>query len=340
MVSEPKTVDEIVKEMWEHQSLDLGRHYLTDEAWDANRDTSVVVKHSAGAWRICVDRTFQGESFSDRISAVEAGYSMIATEVEVQARAMKRHGVPEDLWEAGATVTQFRHRQNRDITMYHSSGRWFPMIGQCPLNQYSSAREASLAVQEKPPINTAYIRLLEAIYSCFSGFRCCSQDMETLAELERQGFVSVTSPEDETSPVAVLTGIGRAAIDADPRGLPLTLRDIILADAQGDLQRSEWNRYLGVGSYEGNGRSLNEALAAGLELHMDIIDSEPNELCVKANGTFRSGVLARDLTIMLLCPHWTDADMVESATALINTIIDKRDALVTEAQRLEDKIAA
>ncbi len=32
--------------------------------------------------------------------------------------------------------------------------------------------------------------------------------------------------------------------------------------------------------------------------------------------------------------------MVESATSLINTIFDRHDALVTEAQRLEDKMAA
>lgn len=341
MFTTPQTADEILKEMWEYQSLDLGRHYLTDDAWDANLDASVVVKHGDGAWRLYVDGAAYGEPFPDRISACQSGHELIATEVDVQARAMARHDVPADLWEAGVVATQFRHRQNRDLTMYHSTGRWFVILGQCPFGQYSSAREASIALLKAPPIDPASIRLLETIYGRSAGYVCHLQDMETLAEVERQGFVSITETEGKSpSPVALLTEKGRAAVNADPRGLALTLRDIILANAQDDVQRSEWNRYFSVGSYEGNGRNLQEALAAGLELHMDVVESEPNELCIKANGTFRNGQSARDMTIMLLCPHWTDQDMVESATALINTILNRHDALVTEAQRLEDKMAA
>ncbi len=220
MFSTPRTADEILKEMWEYQSLDLGRHYLADDAWDANRDASVVVKHGDGAWRLYVDGAAYGEPFPDRISACQAGHELIATEVEVQARAMARHDVPVDLWEAGVVATQFRHRQNRDVTMYHSTGRWFVILGQCPFGQYSSAREASIALLKDPPIDPASIRLLETIYGRSSGHVCQLQDMETLAEIGRQGFVSITGTEDNsTSPVALLTEKGRAAINADPRGL-------------------------------------------------------------------------------------------------------------------------
>jgi hypothetical protein len=266
---------------------------------------------------------------------------LIATEVDLQARAMERHEVSSDVWERGSSSTQFRHRENRDLTMFYSAGRWLVMLGHYPFGEYASALDATAFLQENPPINARVIKLLEAIYSRSVGYSGYERDMDDLIDMEHQGLITLSTPDDESVvPLAFLTEMGRNAMDADPRGLALSLRDIILEHAKDDIQRSEWNRYIGVGSYEANGQNLQEALASGLDFHMDVVDSDPNELCIKANGTYKNGHSARDLTIMLFCPHWTDPDLVESATALINTILTHRDALVTEAQRLNNHLAA
>lgn len=341
MVPRQRTSDEVLKEMWEYQSLDLGRHYLSDVAWDTSRDSAVTVKHADGTWHVCIDGSFYGEPFPDRMSACQAGHLLIATEKDVHARAVVRHNVPTDMWERGSSATQFRHKHNRDLAMYYSGGIWFVILGQYPLGRYESASDATSFLRESPPIDPDLIRLLEAIYPRSAGYPCYGRDMDYITSIEKLGLISLTVGEVYGNlPLAFLTDKGRAAMDSDSRGLSLSLRDIIFTDAQNDIQRLEWNRYFGVGGFEENGRNLQEALVSGLELHMDIVESDPKEICIKANGTYKNGHSVRDLTIMLFCPHWSEPNLVESATALINSILDHHDVLIAEAQRLDSATTA
>jgi hypothetical protein len=341
MISTQTAMDDALTKMWEYQPLDLGRYFLTDIAWDTNRNSSITVKHSDGQWWLNVDEIPHGLPFADRLAATEAGYLLIATEVDVYARALARHNVSTDFWERGASVTLFRCKRNNDLSMYHLGGTWHVILGHHHYGKYASATDATSSIEDNPPIEPRLIRLLEDIYPHVNGYPYHAQDECSLNTMQTQGLVALSPAEDdETFLLAFLTAEGRAAMDADPRGLPLSLRDIVLESAQDDLQRGEWSRYFGIGSYEDNARNLQEALESGLELYADVADSDPNELCIKATGTFNSGHSAQDLTIMLFCPHWTDAALVESATALINAILERRDALVAEAQRLAKSVTA
>lgn len=288
----------------------------------------LVVSHDGALWRMTVDGETVGAGHAALEHALKAGADLHeGAKASLCASMFEASGLSQKEWTFDRMFVSVADSQDWIIPPRHGSGSWTPCVGNIVLPASQTAVEAASDLRAFPHVQSRQLAMLETAYAWPEGLHFDPHD-KGWEQLCEDGLATASEG------VLRLTEAGIAALDGDPRGLPLAARELIFEAGIPDglpedraATRRSWNDWIGSYRFGGMGRQLREAFENGYELWVDVIDSDPQEICIRGSGVTPSGAsLSHGSAIALFAPSWSrEAD---ESHLLATAIVDCREALV------------
>jgi hypothetical protein len=230
---------------------------LDHDDFAAHRSRTVSVRLAGDAWRVFVDDTPGERAHQDAAAAiVEAGEIVAEAKALVTATAYRTSGLSPARWQVEGFG--FRSVSSPGDRIMPRKDFWTSSIDFVEVGQHASPLAAEEALRNLPHLRSDLIRSLERVYGMSGPMPVYYDELPQMRELEAGGLLTLAFA--GCAWTASMTEAGLDVLDADPRGLPLALRQIIFdagaTGPLGDSSRTEWNPFLGCGSGSGVGDLL------------------------------------------------------------------------------------
>jgi hypothetical protein len=283
----------------------IGRYALTADDFLANHETEVQIKLSDGRWFVEVDGSRVGSGHADNIIATQAAWAHVAENVSRRDEALFAHtGLSPDEWKIDGKV--FKSIDDGKFWMFSGTNGWRVYTGNARIAEDVSIEDAVAAISACELLTPHQLGAMERLFEFPEGVLSYMTDRPQYDQLVELGFAA--TGDGGVKGLFFATEAGLIKLDADPRCLPLRLREIVFEGAEkvgfdGDARRA-WNRFMGDRHHD-NGTSLAHALRNGVELYVGMADNEPFEIAIRGEGRLVDGTYLSDQPIALLDPSWS-----------------------------------
>lgn len=291
-------------------AMKIGRYAMSVEDFLAKNETEIKVRLSGDSWAVEEGGNPIATGLADNSAAVQAAWAHIAERLAVRDEALyELTGLPKEQWKIDGTL--IRSTDGRGMFLFSSPRGWSAFSGQACIAESVKIEDALAAIRDCDLLTPSELESLERLFEMTEGVRPFGNDLPHFDGLAARGFA-----ERDADGFYHATSEGLAKLDADPRGLPLNLRNIVFEGAEeigfeGDARR-EWNRFM---SDRHNGVELLRALENGIELYVGTAGNEPFEVALRGEGRCKDGRYMSDQPIQLLDPSWAGDVMVSEKYA-------------------------
>lgn len=314
--------------------IECGDSFLSFEDWLAGKRTSISVKAKSDGWRILGDGSpLDHPAFPESNEALAQAFKMQGEATRTLIEKTYAHaGLDPAEWDFKTSLGYFQSKADSSVFVSIDNGRWRASAGTFSVTDHPTAQAALDELKASPVLASQELWVLEQICGHLDGAPCFPGEIYDYQPLADKGWISLTENGDHK--IARLLPSGIEAMDNDPRTMPQALKEIILAEAEQDEgMRREWNNFLSVYHNPDNPIQLLEAFTQGWDLSAAFVDSEPCEICVKADSRRNeAGPLVRNLTVALFSPTWADDN--SASQKLAEAIARKQNVLVEAARAL------